>query len=216
MIWQPAEQGRTVLGDSVLFSGNRTRQYPLWCARCQSKEMVEVAAKRTMIIESSPDKYDVLVDDEQISSLVRNNWFHRLDLMTRSSSPNFRWRTSNVDNCNRKAKFNMPWRQLAGRTSFVSCPSSQDHQCRSDYCPQRWRGYWTWKSSWVDKLGGFYQNRITINLSRIEKLSLLQLFLSIKILITVFKNILDRKGLSDKTKTVARKSKGDTSWLERL
>ena len=82
-----------VLQDSVLFSGT-IRDNIRFGVPDASQEMVEAAAKATHIhdyIESLPDKYDTLIDDEQNIF----DWSETIDFIARtpddrSSSPNFR------------------------------------------------------------------------------------------------------------------------------
>ncbi len=99
-------------------------------------------------------------------------------LMTQILKYNFRWSDFQCGHRNRKQNSTChggSWQV----EPVCHCPSSQDHpQCRSgDYCPQRWRGYWTWKSQLI-KLRRFLLRTVSVNLSSNRKVVLIgQLFL---------------------------------------
>lgn len=112
-----------VLQDSVLFSGT-IRDNIRFGVPDASQEMVEVAAKATHIheyIESLPDKYDTLIDDDQsvfstgqkqLISIART-------LMTDPQVLILDEATSNVDTVTESKIQNAMEAIVAGRTSFV-------------------------------------------------------------------------------------------------
>ena len=112
-----------VLQDSVLFSGT-IRDNIRFGAPDASQEMVEAAAKATHIheyIESLPDKYDTLINDEQsvfstgqkqLISIART-------LMTDPQVLILDEATSNVDTVTESKIQNAMEAIVAGRTSFV-------------------------------------------------------------------------------------------------
>lgn len=112
-----------VLQDSVLFSGT-IRDNIRFGVPDASQEMVEVAAKATHIhdyIESLPDKYDTLIDDDQsifstgqkqLISIART-------LMTDPEVLIFDEATSNVDTVTESKIQHAMEVVVAGRTSFV-------------------------------------------------------------------------------------------------
>ena len=112
-----------VLQDSVLFSGT-IRDNIRFGVPDASQEMIEVAAKATHIheyIESLPDKYDTLIDDDQsvfstgqkqLISIART-------LMTDPQVLILDEATSNVDTVTESKIQNAMEAIVAGRTSFV-------------------------------------------------------------------------------------------------
>ena len=112
-----------VLQDSVLFSGT-IRDNIRFGVPDASQEMVEAAAKATHIheyIESLPDKYDTLIDDDQsvfstgqkqLISIART-------LMTNPQVLILDEATSNVDTVTESKIQNAMEAIVAGRTSFV-------------------------------------------------------------------------------------------------
>ena len=112
-----------VLQDSVLFSGT-IRDNIRFGVPEASQEMVEVAAKATHIhdyIESLPDKYDTLINDDQsvfstgqkqLISIART-------LMTDPQVLILDEATSNVDTVTESKIQNAMEAIVAGRTSFV-------------------------------------------------------------------------------------------------
>ena len=112
-----------VLQDSVLFSGT-IRDNIRFGVPDASKEMVEAAAKATHIheyIESLPDKYDTLINDDQsvfstgqkqLISIART-------LMTDPQVLILDEATSNVDTVTESKIQNAMEAIVAGRTSFV-------------------------------------------------------------------------------------------------
>ena len=89
-------------------------------------------------IESLPDKYDTLIDDDQsifstgqkqLISIART-------LMTDPEVLILDEATSNVDTVTESKIQHAMEAIVAGRTSFVIAPPFENHsQCRPDYCP---------------------------------------------------------------------------------
>ncbi len=189
-IWTVCGASKAGLGSGgfgLAFSGTIRRQYPpvpdasqeCWSS-CQGTPE-SPWLYRKLLISMIP-----FIDDEQNTFDHRNNWFPS-DLDDKIlKSPILDEATSTTNRA--------PTCYEAVAAGLVRCPLYQDHpQCQSDYCPQRWRGYWTWNQNLAVST---LSNCITINLFSNRKAVLIgQLFLSIKILITVFKNIIDSRVL---------------------
>ena len=89
-------------------------------------------------IESLPDRYDTLIDDDQsifstgqkqLISIART-------LMTDPEVLILDEATSNVDTVTESKIQHAMEAVVAGRTSFRHCPPLENHsQCRPDYCP---------------------------------------------------------------------------------
>ena len=112
-----------VLQDSVLFSGT-IRDNIRFGVPEASQEMVEVAAKATHIhdyIESLPDKYDTLINDDQSVFSTGQNQLISIarTLMTDPQVLILDEATSNVDTVTESKIQNAMEAIVAGRTSFV-------------------------------------------------------------------------------------------------
>ena len=112
-----------VLQDSVLFSGT-IRDNIRFGVPDASQEMVEAAAKATHIheyIESLPDKYDTLINDDQsvFSTGQKQLIFIARTLMTDPQVLILDEATSNVDTVTESKIQNAMEAIVAGRTSFV-------------------------------------------------------------------------------------------------
>ncbi len=106
-------------------------------------------------------KYDTLVMMSKISSRLVETV---ISILGRDESSSLILdEATSMDTVTEKANSTAPWRRSCMQVEPVlSLPIvSRPSQCKSDYCPLKDGGYWTWKSSWVDQARRFLLKNVS-------------------------------------------------------